>query len=201
MHIHKLILQPFRNFSYTELILRDEGAIIVAPNASGKSNILEAISFLSIGKSVRGARDREAVPHGGKHFDITGILHDGRREHELRLCYVHGKGKRVFLDGAALERISDLLSMFQTVHFSPEDVALVLRFAPQRRRLLDILISQADGKYLQNLQRFQRILVQRNQCLKRSQSMVDLSRELEPWDSQVTKVGSLLRRRRFEPAQ
>ena len=111
MHIRKLILQPFRNFSHTELKLRDEGAIIVAPNASGKSNILEAISFLSIGKSVRGIRDREAVPHGGKHFEIRAILYDGQREHELRLCYVHGKGKQAFLDGAALGRISDLLSI------------------------------------------------------------------------------------------
>ena len=198
MHIRKLILQPFRNFSHTELKLRGEGGIIVAPNASGKSNILEAISFLSIGKSVRGIRDREAVPHGGKHFEIRAILHDGQREHELRLCYVHGKGKQAFLDGAALGRISDLLSMFPTVHFCPEDVALILRFTAQRRRLLDILISQADGEYLHNLQRFQRIIAQRNQCLKSSKSIIDLTRDLEPWNSQVSKIGGLIRRKRIE---
>ena len=198
MHIHELTLRPFRNLTNTRLQLAPEGVLIVAPNGSGKSNLLEAISFFSIGKSVRGVRDREAVPHGGKQFDISAIWHDGRRDCEVRLCYIHDQGKRVFLDGAPLDRVSDLVSRFQTVHFSPEDVNLILRFAAQRRRLLDILISQSNAAYLHDLQRFQRALVQRNRCLKRRLSAAESRRELEPWDVQIVQFGGSLRRQRLE---
>ena len=197
MHIRELTLRPFRNFKNTKLPLAPDGVLIVAPNGRGKSNVLEAISFLSIGKSVRGVRDREAVPHGGNQFEILGVWHNGKREHEVRLCYLSDQGKRVFLDGAPLDRVSDLVSLFQTVHFCPEDVTLVLRFTAQRRRLLDILISQSDAAYLHDLQRFQRALVQRNRCLKRCQSAAECRRELEPWDIQIVQFGGSLRRHRL----
>ena len=198
MHIRELTLRPFRNFKGTKLSLAPDGVLIVAPNGRGKSNVLEAISFLSIGKSVRGVRDREAVPHGGNRFEILGVWHNGKREHEVRLCYFSDQGKRVFLDGAPLDRVSDLVSLFQTVHFSPEDVTLVLRFAAQRRRLLDILISQSDAAYLHDLQRFQRALVQRNRCLKRRLSEAEARRELEPWDVQIVQFGGSLRLQRLK---
>ena len=198
MHIRELTLRPFRNLRNTRLALAPDGVLIVAPNGSGKSNVLEAISFFSIGKSVRGVRDREVVPHGGNQFDIRGVWDNGRREREVRLCYLPDQGKRVFLDGAPLDRVSDLVSLFQTVHFCPEDVTLVLRFAAQRRRLLDILISQSDASYLHDLQRFQRALVQRNRCLKRCQSAAESRRELEPWDVQIIEFGGSLRRQRLE---
>ena len=197
MHIRELTLRPFRNFKNAKLLLAPDGVLIVAPNGSGKSNVLEAISFLSIGKSVRGVRDREAVPHGGNQFEILGVWHNGKREQEVRLCYLPDQGKRVFLDGAPLDRVSDLVSLFQTVHFCPEDVTLVLRFAAQRRRLLDILISQSDAAYLHDLQRFQRALVQRNRCLKRGTSAAECRRELEPWDVQIVQFGGSLRRHRL----
>ena len=197
MHIRELSLRPFRNLKNTRLSFAPDGVLIVAPNGSGKSNVLEAISFLSIGKSVRGDRDREAVPHGGNQFEILGVCHNGKREYEVRLCYLSDQGKRVFLDGAPLDRVSDLVSLFQTVHFCPEDVTLVLRFAAQRRRLLDILISQSDAAYLHDLQRFQRALVQRNRCLKRWQSAAECRRELEPWDVQIVQFGGSLRQQRL----
>ena len=197
MHIRELTLRPFRNLRNTLLQLGPEGVLIVAPNGSGKSNILEAISFFSIGKSVRGVRDREAVPHGGREFDIRAVWNNGRRDREVRLGYSFDQGKRVFLDGIPLERVSDLVSQFQTVHFCPEDVTLVLHFAVQRRRLLDILISQSDAGYLHDLQRYQRALAQRNQCLKRWMSVAESRRELEPWDAQIVQFGGSLRRQRL----
>ena len=205
MRIREISLQPFRNLSQTRLQLADRGALIVAPNGTGKSNVLEAISFLSLGKSVRGVRDREAVPHGGEYFDIRAVWHDGQRDRQLRLCYAQGQGKRVYVDGAALDRVSDVVTLLQTVHFCPEDVALVLRFPAQRRRLLDILISQSDVAYLHNLQRYQRIVAQRNQSLRRFQT-TDSQRELEPWNLQIARVGASLRHMRmrvlveFQPA-
>ena len=72
MQLRQLSLRPFRNFARIDLEFAEGGAVIVGANGRGKSNILEAICYQSIGKSIRGARDHEAVPHGEGHFDIRG---------------------------------------------------------------------------------------------------------------------------------
>lgn len=169
-------------------------------NGQGKSNILEAISYLSIGKSVRGAQDAQAVPHDGQYFDIRAVCCDGPHNHQLRLFYGIREGKKIFCDGAPLPRIADVLGIFKTVHFSPEDVALVMRFPAQRRRLLDILISQTSAPYLYDLQQYQRVLAQRNQLLKGTKgSMRDSeSQTLGAWDAQLARLGARIRLRRLE---
>lgn len=199
MRIRQLQLRPFRNFADLELDLGTQGALIVGDNGRGKSNILEAISYLSLGKSIRGARDHEAVPHDGGWFDIRGVWQESEgRERQARVFYSGDDGKRVFLDGAALPKVSDLVSQFHTVHFAPEDVALVLQFSAQRRRLLDILISQASSAYLQALQRYGRLLTQRNHFLRQlTQRRADAT-ERDLWDQQLAEPGAQIRRARLD---
>ena len=201
MKISRLTLDPYRNFSSFELAFGPDAMLITGKNGRGKSNILEAISYLSIGKSIKGARDREAVPHEGAHFDIRADWNDGSRERQLRIFYSGEEGKRVFVDGAPLSRVSDILSLFQTVHFAPQDVSLVLHFSAQRRRLLDILISQSDVSYVRDLQTYQRTLSQRNEYLRRHagrQSAAADCEELEVWDGQLARLGGSIRRERAE---
>ena len=198
--ISRLRLEPYRNFSSFELAFGADAMLITGKNGRGKSNILEAISYLSIGKSIKGARDREAVPHEGGHFDIRADWNDGSRDRQLRIFYSGEEGKRVFVDGAPLSRVSDILSLFQTVHFAPQDVSLVLHFSAQRRRLLDILISQSDVSYVRDLQQFQRTLSQRNEYLRRHagrRSGVEMDcEELEVWDGQLARFGGSIRHKR-----
>ena len=196
--IRQLQLLPFRNFDRLELNLGARGALIIGDNGHGKSNILEAISYLSLGKSIRGARDHEAVPHDGDWFDIRGTWEDGERQRQARVFYSGEEGKRVFLDGAPLQRVSELVSQFHTVHFAPEDVALVLQFSARRRRLLDILISQASSGYLQSLQRYGRVLTQRNHFLRHLGQRRADSAERDVWDGQLAEPGALIRRARLE---
>ena len=198
MRIRQLQLRPFRNFAHFELDLAVGGALIIGDNGRGKSNILEAISYLSLGKSIRGSRDQQAVPHDGTWFDIRGTWDDGERQHQARVFYSTEEGKRVFLDGAPLQRVSELVSKFHTVHFAPEDVALVLQFSAQRRRLLDILISQAESSYLQNLQRYGRVLTQRNHYLRQLGYRGADPAEREVWDNQLAQPGAAIRRSRLQ---
>ena len=198
MRLCQLTLKPYRNFKQIDLCLSERVTLIVADNGRGKSNILEAISYLSIGKSIRGSRDQEIVPHGEEFFDIKGQWQDADRDRELRLFYGTKDGKRAFVDDAALERVSEVVSLFQSVHFAPEDVALVLRFGPQRRRLLDILVSQSDVNYLRELQRFQRILTQRNHFLRGCRGRGFAADELEVWDGQLARSGGPIRRARVK---
>ncbi|MDA0334023.1 MAG: DNA replication and repair protein RecF [bacterium] len=198
MRICQIHLRPFRNFDHLDLDFGAGGVLIIGDNGRGKSNILEAISYLSLGKSIRGARDQQAIPHHGTWFDIRGMWDDGQRQHQARVFYSAEEGKRVFLDGAPLQRVSELVSQFNTVHFSPEDVALVLQFSAQRRRLLDILISQAYSSYLQNLQRYGRVLTQRNHLLRQLGQRRADSAEAGVWASQLAEPGAAIRRSRLE---
>lgn len=198
MRIRELSLRPYRNFDRLDLELGCRGALIIGGNGRGKSNILEAISYLSLGKSIRGARDQEIVPHDGAYFDLRGVWEQGQRRRPARVFYGAQEGKRVFLDDAPLGRVSELVSHFQTVHFSPEDVSLVLKFGPQRRRLLDILISQADTDYMRDLQRYGHVLAQRNQYLRGGGLRRGDRSEREAWDSQLAAPGASIRRARME---
>ena len=201
MRIRELTLRPFRNFAAIRLIFAADHVLIFGPNGRGKSNILEAISYLSIGKSVRGAKDQHVVPHGEDFFDIRALCTDGRHDQQLRVFYSKKEGKKAFVDDSSLPRVSELLGTFRTVHFSPEDVSLVLRFPAQRRRLLDILIAQSSGAYLRCMQRYYRVLAQRNHLLrtakKSGNGLVD-SQVVEPWNAQLVDLGAQLRLHRLE---
>lgn len=198
MRIRQLRLEPYRNFARLDLNLDRRASLIVGENGGGKSNVLESITYLSIGKSIRGARDQEVVPHDRDHFDIRSVWEDGLRERQCRVFYSGSEGKCAFLDGVALARVSDLVSQFRTVHFAPEDVSLVLHFASQRRRLLDILLSQARPDYLQSLQRYNRVLAQRNHYLRNLAGRRSDPAERRVWEEQLAAPGATIRRLRLE---
>ena len=201
MRIRELTLRPFRNFAVIRLAFAADHVLIFGPNGRGKSNILEAISYLSIGKSVRGAKDQHVVPHGEDFFDIRALCTDGRHDQQLRVFYSKQEGKKAFADASALPRVSELLGTLRTVHFSPEDVSLVLRFPAQRRRLLDILIAQSSAAYLRYMQRYYRVLAQRNHLLRTAKKsrhgLVD-SQVMEPWNAQLVDLGAQLRLHRLD---
>ena len=201
MQLLELWLKPFRNFTSLHLCFESSHTLVFGPNGRGKSNVLEAISYLSIGKSVRGSKDAQAVPHTGDFFDIRGLYRVGYRMQKMRLFFGKKEGKKSFLNDNALPRVADILGNLRTVHFSPEDVSLVLRFPAQRRRMLDILLSQSSASYLRDLQTYQRVLQQRNSLLreaKRKTSTQLSEAELGPWDSQLADFGARIRVARYE---
>jgi len=104
VRIRELTLRPFRNFAAIRLNFAADYALVFGPNGRGKSNILEAISYLSIGKSVRGAKDTQVVPHDEEFFDIQGQCTDGRHDQQLRVFYGKKEGKKAFADASALPR-------------------------------------------------------------------------------------------------
>ncbi len=196
MRIRELTLRPFRNFASIHLGFAADHVLIFGPNGRGKSNILEAISYLSIGKSVRGAKDQHVVPHSEDFFDIRALCSDGRHDQQVRVFYSKKGGKKAFIDATPLPRVSELLGTLRTVHFSPEDVSLVLRFPALRRRLLDILVAQSSAAYLRYMQRYYRVLAQRNHLLrtaKKSGHGLVNGQVMEPWDAQLVDLGAQLR--------
>ena len=198
MRIREITLKPFRNFEDQRFVLDADRILISGANGIGKSNILEAISYLSIGKSVRGSRDQMAIPHGCEHFDVQAQCHDGESDHKLRIYYARSTGKKSFCDESPLPKVSDLVGVFISVHFAPEDVALVLRFPAERRRALDILISQASASYLHDLQQYNRVLAQRNRALRTANyGLGSEATAVEAWDAQFCSLGARIREQRL----
>lgn len=167
--LRELRLRNFRNFEDVHLVFPAAGAAIIGDNGSGKTNLLEAIYYLEIFRSFRGASDEQLVRFGAPAFHLRGVFHDpaANRELEITAGYeIATKTKRVRIDGVEQERLVDAIGRVAAVVFSPSDVALVSGSPGERRRYLDIVLSLSSRGYLDALQRYRHALRQRNAVLR-----------------------------------
>ncbi len=200
MHITHLKLENFRSFELAEYDFQAAGTAVRGDNGKGKSNLLESIFFLAVAKSGRGTRDRDVVRWGSGHFIISAEIVREDQSFSVRIAYDRrSQKKRVFLDESPLERLSDLVGHFNAVLFSPEDVDLVLRDPSERRRLLDILVSQSSTAYLSDLEQYRRTLSQRNRLLRtQGWQLTQNPAALIPWDQQLSEIGSRVIHQRID---
>lgn len=199
MYVSSLKLTNFRNFDRAEFAFDKDITAIWADNARGKSNLLEALYFLALTKSGRSAKDRDVLRWGADFFVIEAQIEREDRAFPIRIAYDPRVGKKkAILENTPLPRLSDLIGAFNAVLFSPEDVDLVLREPSQRRRILDILVSQSSASYLADLEMYVRALAQRNRLLKdRGTSLIAHPEHLAPWNAQLAELGARIISRRF----
>jgi len=197
VRLQSIELREFRNHKEARFDLRGDSALVVGENGSGKTNLIEAIVLLSIGKSFRGSRDPALLRRDASSFEVRGVTRDGLgvvREIVAR----GGSGpKEVLVDGAPLPRMSDLLGQFCTVHFSVEDVAVLNGGPASRRRFLDLALCQLEPAYLGALRDYTAALRQRNQLLiaERRGPGTDPA-EWSAWEEILARSGTALDRRR-----
>jgi DNA replication and repair protein RecF len=196
--LRSLALRDFRNLARLDLAFPAPGVAIVGENGQGKTNLLEAIYYLHLLRSVRGARDVDVVRFGAPGFHITARA-DGGANHELAAGFERqGRRKRVKLDGAEPQRLSDALGALPCVLFSPADVELVAGAPAARRRYLDILLALSSRPYLAALQRYRHALAQRNAALRdavRSGS-ARAEQRIAVWEAPLAEHGAVLWRER-----
>ncbi|MBN2311302.1 MAG: DNA replication/repair protein RecF [Candidatus Hydrogenedentes bacterium] len=170
--------------------------IIRGHNAQGKTSLLEALLFAATSKSHRTSQETDLVQHGAREFHVAARVQRSDREVAIEVNWWQGV-KRVRVNGLALSRVSDLLGKINVVFFSQEDVGLVRGSAAQRRRFLDMELSQLMPGYLHALQQYRQVVRQRNELLRGGRRPdPDL---LGAWDEQLGTHGSVLmeERRRF----
>ncbi|MDB4887498.1 MAG: replication and repair protein recF [Gemmatimonadetes bacterium] len=192
--LRSLALRDFRNLARLDLDFPEAGVAIVGENGQGKSNLLEAIYYLHLLRSVRGARDVDVVRFGAAGFHIAART-EGGVNHELSAGFERqGRRKRVKLDGAEPQRLSDGLGALPCVLFSPADVDLVAGAPSARRRYLDILLALSSRRYLAALQRYRHALAQRNAALRDAlrSSRPNAEQRIAVWEAPLAEHGAVL---------
>ncbi|HMC56077.1 MAG TPA: DNA replication and repair protein RecF [Gemmatimonadaceae bacterium] len=164
--IASLSLQNFRNFERLGLDIPREGLVIVGDNGQGKTNLLEAVYYLSLFRSTRGARDTDVTRFGAAGFFVEASVCTPE-PHEVSVGFErNGRRKRVRVDGVVIERLSAALGTLPAVMFAPGDVEIVAGGASARRRFLDIMLALSSRGYLRSLQQYRAALERRNAALR-----------------------------------
>ncbi len=162
-----LEIAHFRNLGVQNLELPPEGLAVVGENAQGKSNLIEAVYYLETFRSFRGSRDERLIGFGQEVFRVQGSIEgDGVPVRVAAAYQKSDRRKKITLDGVEVERVSEGIGQLGCVVFSPSDTGLVSEGPGERRRFLDILLSLSSEGYLEAMQRFRRVLSQRNAALK-----------------------------------
>lgn len=193
--LRSLAVRDFRNLARLDLALPAEGLVLVGENGQGKTNLLEAIYYLELLRSARGARDQDVVRFGAPGFHLAAEL-ETDRAHEIAVGFERAtKRKRVRVDGAEPERLSDALGTLPAVMFSPADVELVAGAPSARRRFLDIMLALTSRHYLGALQRYRSALAHRNAAL-RDAARVGGGRghdaRIAVWEAPLAEFGAVL---------
>lgn len=195
MILKEMQINNFRNYENQILFFSPNVNILVGENAQGKTNALEAIHMLSLGKSYRAIKDVNVLKWGSKKGSIIGKVEIENRLRELRL-EILTNGKKASINGISLSKMTDYVGHFQVVLFAPEDLQLVKGSPSIRRKFLDIEIGQTYPKYLYHLSQYMRVIQQRNILLKNN--TMD-EKFLDVFDQQLILHGSeiLIRRKLF----
>lgn len=196
MRIRELRLQNYRNYASLALT-PDEGlCVLTGDNAAGKTNVLEALFLCALGRSHRTTRDAELIRTGAEGAVVRLALDTRGGTREIACRIAPGERKRISIDGAQLSRSGELLGCLNVVMFAPEDLMLVKGGPAERRRFLDMEISQLKPAYYYTLQRYNAALKQRNALLKDPDTVY--AGALEPWDEQLSRLGAAITMERAE---
>lgn len=194
--LKKIILQNFRNYDYLELNL-SRGNIFIGDNAQGKTNLLEAVNFLSNTKSFRTSKDQNAIKEGESFFSILGSLDSGIEIKIISEKVFENIRKTVKRKDIKVS-LKSIIGEFISVIFSPEDISFFTDSSQKRRRYLDIVLCQVDKIYLENLIKYKKTLEQRNAFLKALKEGRGNIQELRVWDESLAEYGIYLIEKRDE---
>ena len=195
MHLRKLSLVNFKNYNEAELDLDSGVNAFVGGNGEGKTNLLDAIHYLSLCKSYFNPVDSQNIRHENEFFFVQGIFELNANEENI-ICSLKRGQKKVFKrNQKEYERLSGHIGLLPVVMISPTDSNLITGGSEERRRFTDSIISQFDGKYLDELIAYSNVLVQRNAYLKQSaRSGVFENDIVQVWDMQLVRSGTVIHR-------
>ena len=187
MWITNIKLNNFRNYNKKEIKLHENINVFFGENAQGKTNIIESIFLCSIGKSFRTNKEKELIKFNEEKTSVEINFKKSDREGNIKIEI--GEKKQVYLNGIKIKKLSELLGNINIVIFTPDDIN-ILKGGPQnRRKFLDIMISQLRPNYMHVLSLYNKTLEQRNNYLKQIKLEKKDENLLDIWDEKLIEYG------------
>jgi DNA replication and repair protein RecF len=197
MEIKKIRLKNFRNYMDEEIFFSKNINLIFGENAQGKTNIIEALYLLATGKSHRTNNIKEMIRYGEKAFRITLVFEDRGYEQKIEIRYEKDTGKELVVNEVKKEKMSEILGIVPSVLFAPESLLSVKGSPGERRKILDVVLCQINKRYLNNLQKYIRIIKNKNFLLKQIKIKRNAEEQLDIWnESQAITGAEIIKERR-----
>ena len=193
MYLETLRLINFKNYQNIAFNFNQEINCLVGENGVGKTNVLDAIYYLSLTKSFFNIADSDIILHNESFFSILGNFHKNDRSYNVK-CKTQLNNKKSFsINGKDYDKMKDHIGVFPVVLISPNDTDIIRGTSENRRKFIDSVISQLDKVYLENLIIYNHALKQRNALLKQSDDKSNLDMDLvSHFDHILVKTGNLI---------
>ena len=194
MILKSLGLTYFKNHLESQFEFGDRINCVLGKNGKGKTNLLDAIYYLSFTKSAVGSQDKLTITHDQRAFTLFGKYQDLT----LALQFEKGKVKALKIDGQEPDRLSDVIGKVPLVIVLPDDTSMIKEGSEERRKFFDGALSQFDNEYLQSLLQYNKLLKQRNSLLKQDDNKKFDLRLLDTYDDQLIPLALTISSKRRE---
>lgn len=199
MYCKKICVRDFRNIEDQEVSFSGGVNVLYGNNAEGKTNLLEAIFYASLGKSFRAAHSTEIIRFGAESAEISLDYTDKDRTQNIKLQVYRDKRRRVEKNGVKIDKMSEIVGGFRSVLFCPEHLSLIKDGPAMRRNYLDVAISRIYPLYMKALQRYNYILKQRNALIKNAYlDRASFDATVEIWSDQLAREAAAISRYRVK---
>ena len=180
MQIKRIGLKNFRNHHFLSFDFSDHLNVLTGDNAVGKTNIVEAIYYLSLARSFRTSEDDDLIKKNQDRAEIDAVIVEGEITRKIKIV-ITKNGKAITINGKSIAKLSELSKCVNVIVFQPKDVMLLSGPPKDRRTFLDISISKKSSIYLDYITRYEKVLKERNDLLKAdsiNQTLLDVTTEL-----------------------
>jgi len=198
MHLKHIELTNFKNYEAVSLDFSPRFNCFVGNNGVGKTNILDAVHYLSLTKSFFNNSDTLSIRYGEDYFMLKGEFEKDGDTDDLFCAFQKQKTKVFKRNGKEYQKLSDHVGRFPVVMVSPADSTLITEGSEERRRFLNLIISQYDPEYLDANIRYNKTLMQRNKVLREASDHYDIGTMLELYDEQMVPLSELIYKARKE---
>ena len=192
MRIDELTLEGFRNYDTVHLTFDGDCNVIYGENAQGKTNLLEAIVYLSCGKSPRTHTDRELIGFERDFARLTGLIHSRDRDFKTEITLPRGRRRKMTVNGVTAKNAGALSDVLHTVFFAPEDLFLIREGAAARRKFMDLSLCQLRPRYAEALTEYNRLYEHKTRILRDSEKYPGLLDTLPDFNARLCQVGAVL---------